>query len=260
MTELRDSVRRDLEKKAQKLLDAAKVGYTQLGNGQTVPVSAVPYIRNQNGWQTADIEHGVRLFKRDLTALGFDGFKFYNKGSTARVFIGRRREGNTYRYYAIRTSEYGTGEDGNDRAPTALNLQPYMQLTTDAYCAERLEILPLVHMVHNDFGRTLRQAFLPVLKVFNVITGNFGCFMSKDLAVFPDGTPVEADPGNLNIAPDTDARMVQADLEVLEGYAKSWGLGAPYEWYTNDGYSKQEAFFPSTFENVQTLAHKWQPK
>jgi hypothetical protein len=257
---LKDSHKKALRKKAHKLTEAAEAGYTQLGNGQTVPVSAVSYIRNNNDWQSADFEHGLKIFKGQLSQLGFDGFKFYNKGSTARVFIGRRREGNTYRYYALRTSEYGTGDDGNDRAPMPLNLQPYAQFTTQGSCAERLEVLPLVHMLHNSFGRSLRQAFMPALKEMSVIGGNHGCFMAKDLAVLPDGTPVEADPGNFNIAPNIDPSKVQADIEAIEAYVKSWGLGAPYEWYTADGRSKQDAFFPSTFDGVQSLTQKWQPR
>ena len=185
MIELRRITRHNLIKNGHKLKEQGRYGYRALDNRQMIPVAAWSLVRSHSDWKSADFEHGLEIFKRELADLGFNEFKSFSRGSTARVYIGRRLEGSTYRYYALRTSEYGTGRDGNDRAPSILNLQPYAQFTTNAFNAERLEVLPLVHMYRGRFGYALREAFKPAVKSLQSIEGNYSCFMAKDTVAHP---------------------------------------------------------------------------
>ena len=74
----------------------------------------------------------------------------------------------------------------------------------------------------------------------------------KDIALLPDGTPVNVDPGQIRFQKNSDVSLSQS-MDILLSRANELGLPDVFRWGQNDRTWKQDKFFPNPFGFVDCI-------
>lgn len=179
-----------------------------------------------------------------LHSHGFSEFKYVDRGSTAVLLIGKKTEGDTALYKAVRLEEINRRD--TKRAPLPINLLPDITLY-DARERSIAEVSPLLFVfADSDFSDDYMYSRY-VASEWSTILSDTGFTADhdidavlgyKDVAIAPDGTPFNVDRGHCCIGQKTEEELLR-DIAIVEQRLMDLNLPAPFDWVDQMGNWKQ---------------------
>lgn len=260
--DLMDSDR--LSHTGDRLYQLARAKYVRAADGFFDVATRPGVIDEASATTVNDVIHQLSAHAPSLNAQvdqylhrhGFTGYSYLVSGSNADVIKARHANGHAY---AIRI-EHSSGADTRIISPFVV--QAYQEYRDDDYA---LQAMPMVQILdQRDSEVPYEQQRTPLGKAdarvvettlrhmamyaFNHCTS----WAMKDMAVLPDGTPVQVDPGQISyLDPDMGKKpdIIANGLNNLHHYALALGDALPeqFQWFTAGGVWKQDLFFANPF-------------
>lgn len=251
---------------ARKLSRMATQAYVKSGDGHYQPKLSLPQ-KAPRADRISDIferflvtQPPAQSAKRLDETLRNDGFYHYTylaSGQDGDVFVANHNNGHEY---AMRIAEYPKSRDF--RAVSPMVVQPFRTHITNWNYV--LEVMPLVQILTqshttpaaNTINTTLSkrdgETLLSIMSQTAMTAGTYcNDFALKDMAILPDGTPIQPDPGQIQYV---DAHMhqkpalIHAGLNMLYNTLYARPQPEQFRWITPDGQFKQDIFFKNPYK------------
>ena len=193
-------------------------------------------------------------FDASMKKAGFVSYTYLGSGDTADVM--RANHGNGHHYAMRLDVRFVDNRIVSPFIPQAFFTHDDMN-TTDI----KIETLPEVRMLqlrdllekdqdHYDLEPLQQETLSDVMRQFLAIAGNRNHLDLKDVGIYPDGTPVFVDPGQLDYATRMDHDTAEQKMSALHRISSVLSLPEQFRWFAADGIWKQDKFFADPFKRT----------